>query len=322
MTESDEFGIAKIQTPLVSVLMPVYNVERYLKEAIESVLHQTMTQFEFIIIDDGSSDSSKKIIAEYEKKDCRIKFFSRQNRGIVATRNELLVLAKAKYFAIMDSDDISYPNRLKEQLDFLENNKSYAIVGCRDLLIDPEGCPIMVINNIFDHYKIDTANLRLDNFQTLNAYMAVTKLVSDVGGYRSEVVYAEDRDLFLRLAEVGKVSVLPNILYKYRQHFLSVCAEKSHEIEISVAKVINDAIDRRKLDIPPIIQNNLSNKKKMEKEDFYTAWAWCALQNKNYNTAKKYAIKLLITSPFSITVWKLSYCIIRESLRSYINQSK
>lgn len=320
MIEPEEFAITKIHVPLVSVLMPVYNVERYLKEAIESVLHQTMSQFEFIIIDDGSSDNSKEIIAEYTKKDGRIKFSSRQNKGIVATRNELLGLAKGRYFAIMDSDDISYPNRLQEQLNFLENNKGYAIVGCQDLLVDPEGCPIMVINNIFDHDKIDAANLRTDNFQTLNAYMAVTELVRDAGGYRSEVVYAEDRDLFLRLAEIGKVSVLPDVLYKYRQHYQSVCAEKSHEIDISVTAVINDAIDRRGLDIPPNIQNNPSDKRRMEKEDFYLTWAWFAFQNQNYKTANKYAIKLLLATPFSIPVWNLIYCLLREHLRSSLAQ--
>lgn len=319
MIESEEITTTKIQATLVSVLMPVYNVERYLKEAIESVLHQTMSQFELVIIDDGSSDNSKQIIAEYEKKDARIKFLSRQNKGIVATRNELLSLAKGKYFAIMDSDDISCPNRLQEQLDFLENNKNYVIVGCRDLLIDPEGCPIMVINNIFEHDEIDAANLRTDDFLTLNAYMAVTKLVRDVGAYRTDVVYAEDRDLFLRLAEIGKVSVLPKVLYKYRQHFQSVCAEKTDEINSSVAKVIKDAINRRKLDIPLITHNSNPNKKIIQKEDYYTTWAWFALQNRNYKTANKYAIKLLITQPLSLSNWNLIYCIFRDQLRNTIS---
>jgi hypothetical protein len=177
----------------------------------------------------------------------------------------------------------------------------------------------MAINNIYDHDEIDAANLRTDSFLTLNAYMAVTKLVRDAGAYRADVVYAEDRDLFLRLAEIGKVSVLQKVLYKYRQHFQSVCAEKTDEINSSVAKVIKDAIDRRKLDMPLIIQNSNSNKKIIEKEDYYTTWAWFALQNRNYKTANKYALKLLITQPLYFSSWNLVYCIFRDRIRNTIN---
>ena len=157
--------------PLLSVLMPVYNVEQYVAEAIESILNQTFNNFELIIIDDGSTDASRVIASEYAKKDHRIRFYSRENRGIVKTRNELLLLAQGKYFAIMDGDDISYPTRLEEQLNFLVNSNDYLIVGCRDLLIDPEGDPIIVINNCLEHLEIDQANLKRGDFLTLNAYM-------------------------------------------------------------------------------------------------------------------------------------------------------
>ena len=97
---------------LISVILPVYNGEKYLKESIESILNQTYTNFEFIIIDDGSKDSSLEIIKEYEKEDERIIVISRENKGLVASLNEGIATAKGKYIARMDADDVSLSERL------------------------------------------------------------------------------------------------------------------------------------------------------------------------------------------------------------------
>lgn len=291
--------------------MPVYNVEHYLAEAIESILQQTFTDFELVIIDDGSTDDSKLIISKYANKDQRIRFITRENRGIIKTRNELLKLAKGEYFAIMDGDDISCNNRLEEQFNFLSNNPEYLIVGCRDLLIDPDGDPIMLINDHLDHHEIDQANLKKGEFLTLNAYMAITDVVKDAGAYREEIAYAEDRDLFLRLAELGKVKVLPNILYKYRQHPNSVCVKKRLEINDSVSQVIKDAHNRRKLTLNTTVQDSSLFERNLEQNDYFASWAWWALKARNFKTARKYALKLLITSPFSLESWRLLYCVLR-----------
>jgi glycosyltransferase involved in cell wall biosynthesis len=297
--------------PLISVLMPVYNVEQYLRQSIESILLQSFKDFEFIIIDDGSTDNSKNIVSEYANKDSRIKFFSRENKGIVKTRNELLQLSKAKYFAIMDGDDISSDCRLEEQFKFLTDNPEYLIVGCRDLLIDPDGDPIKLINTLVEHDEIDQANLKTNEFLTLNAYMAITKSVKDIGAYREEITYAEDRDLFLRLAELGKVKVLPSVLYKYRQHHNSVCAKKRLEINQSVAQVIKDAHSRRRLDLNAVAQDTSSLENNLQPKDYFSSWAWWALDAGNVNTARKYALKLLYTSPLSLQSWRLLYCALR-----------
>lgn len=306
--------------PLISVLMPVYNVEKYISDAIESILSQTLKNFEFIIIDDGSIDDSKKIIIEYQKKDSRIKFISRENKGIVFTRNELLSIANAPYFAIMDSDDISYPERLSEQFSFLKNNSDYLIVGCRDLLIDPDGDPIMVINNLFEHDEIDFANLNVTTFQTLNAYMAVTEAVKGIGCYRESVVYAEDRDLFLRIAEIGKVKVLPKVLYKYRQHFVSTCVEKVDEVGMFVEQVILDAFRRRNL-TPPKFEHIKTTQVKKRK-DYFSAWAWFAFKSNYLSTARKYAFRLAVYEPISYNTWLLVYCLMRDYFKNIYSKSK
>ena len=297
--------------PLLSVLMPVYNVEQYVAEAIESILNQTFNNFELIIIDDGSTDASRVIASEYAKRDHRIRFYSRENRGIVKTRNELLLLAQGKYFAIMDSDDISYPTRLEEQLNFLVNSNDYLIVGCRDLLIDPKGYPIMVINNYFEHLEIDQANFKKDDFLTLNAYMSITHVVKEAGAYREEISYAEDRDLFLRLAEIGKVKVLANVLYQYRQHANSVCARKRVEIDVCVTQIIVDACRRRSLplSLPVLALNSVAEA--LDVNDYFAAWAWWALEAKNFKTARKYTFKILMNYPSSLNSWRLLYCVLR-----------
>lgn len=116
----------------VSVIMPVYNTEKYVAEAIESILNQTFKDFEFIIIDDCSTDWSYQICKEYAKKDKRIRLFRNdKNMGVVKTRNLLFkkVSPESKYIAIIDSDDVAKKDRLEKQVKFMEDNPDYAIIG-------------------------------------------------------------------------------------------------------------------------------------------------------------------------------------------------
>ncbi len=298
------------QNDLVSVLMPVYNAAPYLDAAIESVLQQTYHDFEFIIVDDGSTDGSLEICRAFAAKDNRIRLVARENRGIVPTRNELLDMAAGRYCAIMDADDISFPERLARQRAFLAANEDCFIVGCRDLLIDPDGMPIMTINHNHDHDDVDRANLGFSQFQTLNAYMCVTDRLREAGGYRAEVRYAEDRDVFLRMAEIGRIKVLPETLYGYRQHFSSTCRKKAQEVADDVYRVVRDAHQRRNMDFtdpppgPAAVKDDLAA---------YQAWAWQSLGGGNIRTAWKYALKLLGRAPLSPANWKLAMVLARTA---------
>ena len=116
--------------PLVSVIMPVYNGEKYLAEAIDSILVQTFTDFELLIVDDGSQDNSAEIIRSYEKRDSRIRFFQlERNVGSAAARNRGIASASGAYIALMDCDDVSLPKRLQKQVDFLQANPEIGAVG-------------------------------------------------------------------------------------------------------------------------------------------------------------------------------------------------
>lgn len=124
--------------PLISVIMPVYNSEKYLNEAIESILNQTFSNFEFIIINDGSTDQSLEIIYQYKNQDDRIVLINRENRGLINSLNEGIEKATGKYIARMDADDISLPLRFEKQIELMENKKA-DICGCHYHLINEEG---------------------------------------------------------------------------------------------------------------------------------------------------------------------------------------
>lgn len=126
------------KNPLVSVIMPVYNAEKFLEEAIESILKQTYEKFEFIIVNDGSTDKSIEIIKNYKMQDQRIVLIDRENKGLVYSLNEAISKANGKYIARMDSDDICLENRFEEQIKVLEENSFIDIVGCHYQLIDEE----------------------------------------------------------------------------------------------------------------------------------------------------------------------------------------
>jgi glycosyltransferase involved in cell wall biosynthesis len=126
--------------PLVSVIMSVYNGEKYLKECIESILNQTYKNFEFLIIDDNSKDNSYNILKEYAEKEPKIKLFKNdQNMGLTKNLNFLILKSKGEYLARMDADDISFKNRLESQINFIKSNEDIDILGSFAIDIDEEG---------------------------------------------------------------------------------------------------------------------------------------------------------------------------------------
>ena len=128
MPEEKDILLKSCPTPEVSVLLPVFNTkEKYLRECIESILNQTFKNFELIIINDGSTNNAEDVILTYNDK--RIKYFKQENQGITSVRNKMLKLEKGKYIAIADHDDISLPERLETEYNFLNNNPEYSLVS-------------------------------------------------------------------------------------------------------------------------------------------------------------------------------------------------
>lgn len=207
-----------MKKPLVSVLMPNYNGEKYISEAIESILKQTYSNFEFIIIDDCSTDDSWKIIQKYAKKDKRIKAYrNEENLKIVRTRNKLFSLAnkKTKYYAIFDSDDISLPDRLKEEVNFLEKNKEYGVVGSNIILINEKSKVIGKRNYVLSWEKMKKVMGRYDPIAQPSV-MIRKKVIDLVGKYNEKYTRCQDYELWMRIGTKVKIRNLKKPLIKYR----------------------------------------------------------------------------------------------------------
>ena len=210
--------------PQVSVIMSVYNGEMYIAEAIDSILAQTLTDFELLIVDDGSQDNSAQIIRSYQERDCRIRFFQlKQNMGIADARNRVIAQAKGDYITIMDCDDISLPERLEEQVAFLQANLEIDVVGVSGKAVGPDLAPLFNLNMPQRHCIIV-----LDMFVGVGLMFQTIMLSIDslrsVGGYASGRRTGEERDLTWRLLfeKKQKLANLPQHLLLYRRHELSV----------------------------------------------------------------------------------------------------
>jgi glycosyltransferase involved in cell wall biosynthesis len=196
--------------PLVTVLMPVYNAEAFLREAIDSILQQTLTKFEFLIIDDGSTDTSVSIIKSYA--DPRIHFIQNEkNLGISATLNRGIELAACELIARMDADDISYPERLQKQYDYFQTNKDVALLStwAREISEIGEAVYTAKWRRPFFYY-----NLTFECWVYHPTVMYRRSAVLDVGAYSTP--YSEDYDLWWRLSRIYKIDNLTEVLVDYR----------------------------------------------------------------------------------------------------------
>lgn len=230
--------------PKISVIMAVHNGEKYLAEAIESILNQTFEDFEFIIIDDSSKDNSLKIIKEYAKKDSKIKIIkNNKNLKLAGSLNRGLKIAKGKYIARMDADDISLPERLEIQYSYLEENKDIFLVGTSWITINSEGKQISKTINNFNFKKI---NERLP-YKSLIHHPTVM-FRNEHLFYRDKFFYAQDRDFWLRfLSNNKKMEVVPKPLIKWRVNEKSVSIQKAFMQKFFVDKSIEFYFQRLNL---------------------------------------------------------------------------
>jgi glycosyltransferase involved in cell wall biosynthesis len=203
--------------PAISVVMSVYNDERFVGEAIDSILAQDFADFEFLVIDDRSTDDSSAVIQDRARTDSRIRILPSLEKGRVPALNSLFAAASADWVAIMDSDDVSMPERFSRQLAFLAAHGDHGVIGCECSLIGPDGAPVSrpKIERPLTHSQI-VANLEARPLINHNAVMVSRDAVRQIGGYRKAYRHAEDYDLWLRLSEVTKLANLPEELAKYR----------------------------------------------------------------------------------------------------------
>jgi GT2 family glycosyltransferase len=280
--------------PKISVVMSVYNSENYLVQALNSILTQSCQDFEFIIVNDGSTDGSLEILRRYAERDQRIRLISRGNTGVTAAVNEALTCARGEFIARMDSDDISLPTRLEVQLAYMKEHPACVALGCRWLTIDPDGCPIRSWNPPLSHEEIDSLHLKgVGGGIAGPALLLRREAVEAVGRYRVEYPLAEDYDLLLRLAEVGRLANLPDVLFYYREHATSLMRTRRAELRMLTWKALKEAHERRHLSFdrpPPPPPGPMATNLPLR-------WSRYALQAEYFSTARKHAWRQFLEAP-------------------------
>lgn len=202
---------------MISVLLCVFNGELWLRDCIESILNQTYKNFEFIIINDGSEDTSLSIIKEYALIDKRINFINQKNIGLTRSLNKGLKKAKGDWIARIDCDDISLPKRLELQLNYaLKEN--VGLVGCQSKIISNDSSKIKKVVLPTKSKKIIQNLVRQKKFFSHSSVLFNKNLVLSLGGYRKWMQRSQDYDLWLRISEVSQIGCIDYFGIYLRDH--------------------------------------------------------------------------------------------------------
>lgn len=232
-----------MSSPTITVLMPVFNAEKYIGQAIESILGQTFQDFELVIIDDGSTDHSAEKVTAYD--DHRIRFFKNErNLGLVYTLNRGIEISRGHYIARMDADDISLPDRLSLQVQFLDTHPAISTIGTNMIFVDADGKGLRTPhwnvpeNSVVIHWWLlmglcgvnhPTVMVRTDTYRKLN-------------GYDSDFIHCEDYELWLRCCRETKIANLAQACLMYRMHSSNVTSVHNETQRQNVVRALHVAI--------------------------------------------------------------------------------
>lgn len=243
-------------TPRVSVVMAAHNAERHLREAVDSILGQTLTEFEFIIVDDASTDRTPEILTEYARRDARIRLLRNEtNLGPYPTGNRGLEIARAPIIARMDADDISMPQRLERQIAFLDANPDHLLVTTSYRAIGDSG------RRLYDKVKPadDFAVRWLSRFRMCLEHPSACFRARFPDGspvrYDADFAVGQDFELFARLMAAGKAAVLPGVLFHYRKHPANLSSTRTREQKTNNLRV---ALSVQERDLPAHLAGSLT----------------------------------------------------------------
>ena len=283
--------------PKISVIMSVYNGERYLREAIESILNQTFADFEFIIVNDGSTDSSLEIIQSYQ--DERIRVINNEiNIGLTKSLNKAITEAHGEYIARQDADDISLPNRFEEQLRYLEQHPETVLLGTSIYMIDEDGKTLGKCTAMAEPSKSLTKGNPFNHGST----MFKSEIVHKLGGYNELFRYCQDYELWLRMAKYYEVRNLKQVLYKLRSHDENIQFKKRDEAILYHLLALRLARNDLDAEVLRAIKDNGIKSlypylNKNEKVFFNKAVAYMYMRNNNVKLAREEYKKVLKLNP-------------------------
>lgn len=224
--------------PSVSVIMSAYNAENDIAAAIESILAQTYTDFEFIVIDDGSKDKTAEIVERYAAQDERIRFCPQENTGLTIALNKGVNLARGQYIARQDCDDLSYPQRFEQEVKYLEGHPDVVLVGSNANDLYPDG-----FTSEWGHYE-DEELQKIVFLKTPfphSTIMMRADVCHRLDGYDERRKTSQDMEMWMRLAKVGKIGMIKEPLIqrfvgedtisakrRWRQTYDALCSRLKH----------------------------------------------------------------------------------------------
>jgi len=295
--------------PKISVLMPVYNAQRYLAEAVESILNQTFTDFEFLIINDGSTDRSLDILQHYARQDDRIRLTSRPNTGHVKALNEMLAQAKGDLIARMDADDIALPDRFAQQVNFLDRHPEVVCVGGAHAIMDDAGRLLTWLKLPTTDQEIQQKVLAGHGSICHPCAMIRREALWAIGGYDETLMPAEDIDLWLKLGEIGKLANLDQPILRYRVHTNSVseksCARQRQNGRIACERAWKRRGIEGTFEAGEMWRPGPDRK---SRHKFMLKYGWWAFNSGQRQTAIHYALQALRYNFLSWESWQLLYC--------------
>jgi glycosyltransferase involved in cell wall biosynthesis len=292
--------------------MSVRNNERYVSSACESILKQTMEDLELVVLDNGSTDRSRAVVAALAEADERIRLTPREERPLIQSRNELLEMARSPIVAWMDSDDLARPERLELQLAMFDESPDLVCVGGATLVIDPDGAAIDFEIYPEDHDAIVADQRRLGGAMRFSAVTMRRDVAIGVGGFRYPFHMCEDFDLLVRMSEVGRMANTSRVVLEYREHLTNTSRVLGHRWPVYRDLVLQLASERAETgldalsrgeeitlefpDAPPV--PDLAWRTRDD-------WSRRALRVGHLQTARKHMLLALASRPFRLGSWKL-----------------
>ncbi|MFC1967385.1 glycosyltransferase [Chloroflexota bacterium] len=286
------------KSPAISVIMSVFNGEKYLREAIDSILSQTFADFEFIIVNDSSTDSSLDIIQGY--KDKRIRLINNEtNIGLTRSLNKAMGQAAGELVARQDADDVSLPERLGEQVKYLGAHSEIALLGTGVCLMDGEG------RELASQAATENPATKLLQFNqfTHGSVMFRKPVIGELGGYNELFRYCQDYELWLRIAQQHQVANLPQPLYKLRYHHENI--RQRHRDESELYRLLAIRLARGNADEELMaavrdkgIKSFIPYMDKNERVFYHKALGFMHLQNGDVKLARQEYLNVLKLNPF------------------------
>jgi len=304
-----------MERPKLSIIMSVYNEEKYLREAMDSILNQTFRDFEFLIINDCSTDSSREIILSYP--DPRIRLIDNTvNIGLTCSLIKGLQLAAGEYIARQDADDISLPRRLEKQINFLHQNATVGLVGTSPIVINEEGKCLFVIP-VLTGIKELKKELENGNQFTHGSVVFRKKCIEQVGSYRKEFKVAQDYDLWLRLSKFFNLANISEPLYKWRLDINSISGKQRISQDQYAAIAIKLHKERQLSGVDALQRNDIHKIKqffkpltdRVNKDDksqlikSYNYWGKYLLVNDQPKEAMRFFCRSFQYGRFSLQIW-------------------